>query len=109
MRTISWGASAGAMSVASHMLTNGGNNEGLFRAAMMDSGSPLPTGDIELQQWAYDTIVEQVGCANATDSLQCLREAPADALLAAAGTLPGSSSYPVSQNQLVTVEGKEGD
>jgi acetylcholinesterase len=28
------------------MLVNGGNTEGLFRAAFMESGSPLPVGDI---------------------------------------------------------------
>ncbi|KAI0699628.1 carotenoid ester lipase precursor [Cerioporus squamosus] len=89
-----WGASAGAMSVAFQMLTNGGNTEGLFRAGVMHSGSPLPTGDTELQQWAYDSIVAQVGCANSTDTLQCLRDAPGDALLAAAGTFPGTSGYP---------------
>ncbi|RPD58729.1 carotenoid ester lipase precursor [Lentinus tigrinus ALCF2SS1-7] len=96
-----WGPSAGAMSVAMHMLTDGGNAGGLFRAAIMDSGSPLPTGDTALQQWAYDSIVEQVGCANATgttvadtDTVQCLRGADGDALLAAAGTFPGSSAYP---------------
>ncbi|RDX42833.1 carotenoid ester lipase precursor [Lentinus brumalis] len=88
-----WGPSAGSMSVSFQMLTNGGNTEGLFRAGVMHSGSPLPTGDTELQQSAYDSIVEQVGCANSTDTLQCLREVPASALLAAAGTFPGTSSY----------------
>jgi acetylcholinesterase len=28
------------------MLVNGGNTEGMFRAAFMESGSPLPVGDI---------------------------------------------------------------
>ena len=28
------------------MVTNGGNTEGLFRAAFMQSGSPIPIGDI---------------------------------------------------------------
>lgn len=36
----SWGESAGSISVALQMLTNGGNPEGLFRGAFMQSGSP---------------------------------------------------------------------
>ena len=42
----SWGESAGAISVSLHMLANGGNTEGLFRAAFMMSGSPTSIGDI---------------------------------------------------------------
>ena len=91
------------MSVAFQMLTNGGDTEGLFRAAIMHSGGPIPTGDIELQQSTYDTIVEQVGCTDAKDTLQCLREASWDALMAAAATLPGSASYPVSGKAVWTL------
>ncbi len=47
LRKHSWGESAGAISVASHMLINGGDTEGLFRGAFMQSGSPIPVGDIE--------------------------------------------------------------
>jgi acetylcholinesterase len=43
----SWGESAGAISVANHLLTNNGDTEGLFRAAFMESGSPLPAGEVE--------------------------------------------------------------
>ena len=41
-----WGESAGAISVALQMVANGGNTEGLFRAAFMESGFPIPVGDI---------------------------------------------------------------
>ena len=34
------------MSVAMQMITNGGDTEGLFRGAFMQSGSPIPVGDI---------------------------------------------------------------
>ena len=34
-RSCSWGESAGAMSVAHHMLANGGDPKGLFRAGFM--------------------------------------------------------------------------
>lgn len=45
----SWGESSGAISVALQMVTNGGDTEGLFRAAFMQSGSPsspVPVGSI---------------------------------------------------------------
>ncbi|ESK84804.1 carotenoid ester lipase precursor [Moniliophthora roreri MCA 2997] len=41
-----WGESAGAISVSLQMLANGGDTEGLFRAGFMQSGSPIPVGDI---------------------------------------------------------------
>ena len=81
------------------MLTNDGNTEGLFRGAIMNAGSPIPTGDIANQQPYYDTIVEHAGCANATDTLQCLREVPTESLLAAAATLPNLFEYPASRTQ----------
>ena len=46
LTSFSWGQSAGSMSVSLQMVTNGGNTEGLFRAAFMQSGSPIPTSDI---------------------------------------------------------------
>ena len=36
-----WSQSAGAISVALHMITNGGNIEGLFRGAFMVRASQL--------------------------------------------------------------------
>ncbi|KAF8838657.1 alpha/beta-hydrolase, partial [Paxillus ammoniavirescens] len=36
-----WGESPGAMSVALQLVTNGGDPDGLFRAAFMRSGSPI--------------------------------------------------------------------
>ncbi|KZS97394.1 carotenoid ester lipase precursor, partial [Sistotremastrum niveocremeum HHB9708] len=68
-----WGESAGAISVALHMVANGGNNEGLFRAAFMESGSPAPSKDITAGQANYDALVSAVGCNGASDTLACLR------------------------------------
>jgi carboxylesterase type B len=42
------GESAGAISVALHMLVNNGDQEGLFRGAIMQSGGPIPVGDIDI-------------------------------------------------------------
>ncbi|KAI0793564.1 carotenoid ester lipase precursor [Fomes fomentarius] len=89
-----WGPSSGAISSALQMVTNGGNTEGLFRGAVMSAGSPIPTGHIDEQQPYYDTIVEHAGCANATDTLECLRQVPAETLLNAAAVLPNLFEYP---------------
>ena len=55
------------------MLTNNGNQGGLFRGAIMQSGAPIPVGDIENGQQYYDYMVDRTGCSNATDKLDCLR------------------------------------
>ncbi|KAH9968416.1 carotenoid ester lipase precursor [Lactifluus volemus] len=71
-----WGESAGAISVALHMLVNNGNQEGLFRGAIMQSGGPVPVGDIEHGQPQYDALVKKAGCDGSSDTLDCLRKVP---------------------------------
>ncbi|KAJ5632333.1 Triacylglycerol lipase (LipA) [Penicillium lividum] len=73
-----WGESAGAYSVGDHLVTNGGDNEGLFRAAIMDSGNAVgpPYNGTEWHQPMYNGIVERAGCSNETNTLQCLRDLP---------------------------------
>ncbi|KAF3030899.1 hypothetical protein E8E15_011313 [Penicillium rubens] len=77
-----WGESAGAYSVGAHLVTNNGDNEGLFRAAILDSGSAVgpPYNGTEWHQPMYNRIVERTGCTNSTNTLQCLRELPYEAL-----------------------------
>ncbi|KAJ7192633.1 carotenoid ester lipase precursor [Mycena pura] len=101
-----WGESAGAISVASHLLTNGGNNEGLFRAAIMDSGAPLWVGDITHGQPYYDFIVQHTGCSRAPDTLDCLRKAPFDTLMRATNSTPDMFSYQsLAESFVVRVDG----
>ncbi|KAI0804500.1 carotenoid ester lipase precursor [Irpex lacteus] len=83
-----WGVSSGAISVSLQMLANGGDTEGLFRGAFMHSGSPIPFGDISHGQRTYDQLVAYAGCQNASDTLQCLREAPYDVLKAGMNASP---------------------
>ena len=92
---LSWGESAGAISVSLQMLTNGGNTEGLFRGAIMESGSPIPVGDISHGQKYYDSLVQQTGCKGTSDTLACLRTVPFDTLHRAVNTIPGVFSYQV--------------
>ncbi|KAJ7258777.1 carotenoid ester lipase precursor [Mycena haematopus] len=88
-----WGESAGAISAALHMVANNGNNEGLFRAAFMESGSPIPVGPIENGQKYYDAIVQHVGCTGAADTLECLRTVPYASLKAAQDASPFIFAY----------------
>ncbi|KZO91916.1 alpha/beta-hydrolase [Calocera viscosa TUFC12733] len=74
------GESAGAMSVANHLTAYGGRDDGLFRGAIMESGSPTtenyPT--IDQLEPVYQSVVTKAGCANSTDTLSCLRGVPYD-------------------------------
>jgi carboxylesterase type B len=88
-----WGESAGAISVSLQMVTNGGDTEGLFRAAFMESGSPQPASDITAGQPYYDFLVESTGCSGSPDTLSCLRAAPYDDLKAAMDATPLYTSY----------------
>ncbi|KAH7928749.1 alpha/beta-hydrolase [Leucogyrophana mollusca] len=92
-RVTIWGESSGAASVALQMLTNGGNTDGLFRAAFMQSGSPLPVGDITNGQPYYDDLVLRTGCTGSPDTLGCLRSVDYDVLKAAVDKSPGVFSY----------------
>ncbi|KAI0048254.1 carotenoid ester lipase precursor [Auriscalpium vulgare] len=92
-KVIIWGESAGAFSVALQLVTNGGNTEGLFRGAFMQSGSPNPIGPIAEGQPFYDALVANVSCPAAKDTLQCLREAPIDRLRTAINASPNIFAF----------------
>ncbi|KAF8260204.1 carotenoid ester lipase precursor [Lactarius quietus] len=88
-----WGQSAGSISVSLQMLVNGGDTEGLFRAAFMESGFPPPIGDITQGQEYYDDIVELTGCSGSSETLACLRKVPYENLKAAMNSTPSINSY----------------
>ncbi|CAA7262326.1 unnamed protein product [Cyclocybe aegerita] len=88
-----WGISAGAVSVALHMLQNEGSTQGLFRAGAMQSGSPIRLPGILRQQKYFDSLVADTNCTASTDRLKCLRDAPFDQLMAAINRTPNFLSY----------------
>ncbi|KAH9934448.1 carotenoid ester lipase [Epithele typhae] len=90
-----WGESAGSISVAQHMLANNGDPQGLFRAAFLESNVASPVGEIDvpIAQSAYDTVIYETGCADAADTLACLREVPAAMLKAAMDMTPTFLSF----------------
>ena len=78
------------------MLTNGGDHEGLFWAAFMQSGSPIPVGDITNGQKYYNALVKDVKCSSASDTLACLRTVDYNDLHTAMDNSPGIFSYQVA-------------
>ena len=93
----SWGESAGAISVAMQMITNGGNNEGLFQGAVMQSGGPIPVGDINRGQEYYNFMVNSTGCNKyePEKTLECLRRIPYATYKKAMDESPNMFSYQV--------------
>ena len=78
-----------------HLLTDKGNQKGLFRGAIMQSGGPIPVGDIENGQTYYDSMVEHTRCGNSTDTLECLRQTPYPTFKHAMDLSPDFMSYQV--------------
>ncbi|OCH90086.1 carotenoid ester lipase precursor [Obba rivulosa] len=83
-----WGESSGALSVCFQMVSNGGNPEGLFRGAFIESGAPLPLGNYTQGQASYNALVDASNCATASSTLECLRELPFETLSDAIKTTP---------------------
>ncbi|KAI0298095.1 carotenoid ester lipase precursor [Multifurca ochricompacta] len=88
-----WGESSGAMSVALQLVTNKGNQEDLYRGAIMHSGGQIPVGDIENGQQYYDFMVEKTGCKTAKNTLDCLRRAPFKTFKSAMDESPNFFAY----------------
>ncbi|KAL8292939.1 hypothetical protein RQP46_000633 [Phenoliferia psychrophenolica] len=92
-RVTAQGESAGAISIGMHMIAYGGKLKGLFRGAIMESGSPIPVEGPERGQPAFDTIAAATGCSTAPDKIACLRAVPYADLLAATNLVPFTLSY----------------
>jgi triacylglycerol lipase len=89
-----WGESAGAMSVGSHLISNGGDNRGLYRAAILESGGATVDAynGTDYYQPFYDDIVANLSCSAAYDTLDCLRSVPYEDLYAKLSDI-GSNVY----------------
>ncbi|KAL2810033.1 Alpha/Beta hydrolase protein [Aspergillus granulosus] len=90
-----FGESAGAMSVGFHLTAYGGRDDGLFRAAIMQSGGSVMASSMNTTayQGMYDEIVGKVGCDTAQDTLQCLREVSFKRLNAVFNGTDGNPAY----------------
>lgn len=80
-----WGESAGAQSIGLHLHSYDGRDDGLFQAAIMESGTQVGTA---LETLAYYTspvenLTRTVGCHGVKDELACLRGLTQDQLFTA--------------------------
>ncbi|OCH92464.1 alpha/beta-hydrolase [Obba rivulosa] len=87
-RVTLWGMNSGSISVALQMLSNGGNTEGLFSGAVMQSGFPLPLNTYAQLQSTYDAYISAANCSDSLDTLDCIRQAPLQTLLTAMDLIP---------------------
>ncbi|EMD36549.1 hypothetical protein CERSUDRAFT_106383 [Gelatoporia subvermispora B] len=92
-RVTLWGANSGSISAGLQMLNNGGNTEGLFSAAWMQSGFPVPLNTYSDLQGSYDILVNGTSCRGSSDSLECLRQLPYDELYQAMLALSALQRY----------------
>lgn len=101
-----WGQSAGGGSVLAQVIgsgreVDGGEEQPLFRGALASSPFWPKTyaHDDPETQAHYDTLASLAGCADASDSLRCLKEADVAVIRNASytmvsGNLYGATSYP---------------
>lgn len=79
-----FGESAGAISVGYQTMYKGGDISGVFQGAIMQSGSPssrnVPVPSDPVREAAYQFIVNATGCADSSNSFECVRGAPITAL-----------------------------
>jgi carboxylesterase type B len=72
------GESAGAASVGFHILAYNGRDDGLFRAAICESGGPFYYGtfnDDSTSESQYSAVLSATNCTNAASTLACVQSA----------------------------------
>lgn len=77
-RVVVWGESAGAQSIAYHMFSYGGREDGLFRGAILESGGITGAQVHDLPYYAvpYENLTRTAGCWTSPNQLSCLRSLP---------------------------------
>ena len=80
-----WGESAGAQSIGLHLHSYDGRDDGLYQAAIMESGGPVGTFLASLSYYAspVENLTRSVGCFTSSNQLACLRSLPSDTLFKA--------------------------
>ncbi|KAJ5695967.1 hypothetical protein N7536_006379 [Penicillium majusculum] len=80
-----WGESAGAESTGAQLVAYGGQDQGLFRGVMLQSGGPInPYRYNTPKEWDvyYHNILRSTNCSRSADTLACLRTVPVESLFA---------------------------
>lgn len=98
-----WGESAGAGSVGIHLTAYNGRDDGLFRAAISESGGPISLAGVynaTAAQEFYDAAVAAAGCSSAKNgTLECLRHAPFDKINSAFNT--STQTFPHTDGDII--------
>ncbi|KAH8883462.1 alpha/beta-hydrolase [Thozetella sp. PMI_491] len=91
------GASAGAGSVALHLVANGGRDDKLFVGAIAESVFFPAQPDCTDLEWQFTRVSQQLECDNSADQLDCLRGKDIAALQAAniPSPFPGKPPTPL--------------
>ena len=92
-RVTLFGESAGSLAIATHMVLNDGDTEGLFSSAIMASGSIMKLKDYRHAQKVFDFMADNSGCGSASDKVDCLRKASYNHIYNAVQRLPTFLSY----------------
>ncbi|GMF30337.1 unnamed protein product [Phytophthora lilii] len=92
-----WGESAGGRGVSYQLIAYGGRDDGLFRGAVMQLGSPakyIPGAYTNASSWDiyYNNITAAANCSSVEDTLDCLRQVPVDTLSAILNSSVASSA-----------------
>lgn len=77
-----WGESAGAQSIGLHLHSYGGRDDGLYSAAIMESGGPVGAFLAQLAYYAapVENLTRTTGCYTSSNQLACLRNLSSAAL-----------------------------
>jgi carboxylesterase type B len=84
-----WGQSSGALSVGKQLIAYQGRDDGLFRGAIMESGSMIEKWPYNIDnataytEALYHNLTETTHCDTKASPLECLRALPLDQLSAA--------------------------
>lgn len=71
------------------MFVHDGEDEGLYHAAIMESGGPVgaPMHPLSFYAGFVESLSAEVGCTGASNVVQCLRNVPTDEWQAAKTTI----------------------
>lgn len=102
-RVTIWGESSGSFAVGQLLMTYGGRTDGLFHASIQESGSASTAwyNGTDWYQPIYDSIVDDVNCTDAIDTLECLRSVPYETLYPYMQTAIGPGFYPTVDGDIM--------
>ncbi|KAK7970488.1 Carboxylic ester hydrolase [Apiospora saccharicola] len=91
------GGSAGAGSVALHLIANGGTDEHLFHGGIAESLFFPSQPYVSELEWQFSRVLNETQCQDAADAMKCLRNKDDKALQAAnaPSPFPGRTEVPL--------------